>query len=257
MFDLAGIRVLVTGGSRGIGLGIAKVFAQAGAAVAVSARNTDDLARAAEQLRALGAAAVATVSTDVSVRDAADAMVASVTDQLGGLDVLCANAGIFPSAALTDMTSADLTEIFGVNVGGTVFAVQAALPALTQSGRGRIVLTSSITGPITGYAGWSHYGASKAAQLGFMRSAALELALHGITINAVLPGNILTEGLQSLGAEYCANMTAAVPLGFLGAPEDIGTAVAFLATSEARYITGQALVVDGGQTLPEGPDAFA
>ena len=118
-----------------------------------------------------------------------------------------------------------------------------------------MILTSSITGPITGFPGWSHYGASKAAQLGFMRTAAIELAPHHITVNAVLPGNIYTEGLADMGEDYIAGMTRAIPAGTLGKPEDIGYLAAFLATSEAGYITGQAIAVDGGQVLPESPDA--
>jgi len=129
--------------------------------------------------------------------------------------------------------------------------VQACLPALAASGRGRVILTSSITGPITGFPGWAHYGASKAGQLGFLRTAAIELAASGITINAVLPGNIVTEGLEDLGEEYQEQMAASIPLRRLGTVEEIGHAALFLATDEAGYITGQTIVVDGGQVLPE------
>ncbi|HNM97355.1 MAG TPA: SDR family oxidoreductase, partial [Marmoricola sp.] len=129
-------------------------------------------------------------------------------------------------------------------------------PHLKASGRGRVIVTSSITGPVTGYPGWSHYGASKAAQLGFMRTAAIELAPHGITVNAVLPGNIATEGLADLGAEYRASMEASIPQGRLGDVTDIGNAALFFATDEAAYVTGQALVVDGGQILPESLEAL-
>ena len=135
--------------------------------------------------------------------------------------------------------------------------VQAAAAALRESGRGRVVVTSSITGNVTGYPGWSHYGATKAAQMGFVRSAAMELAKDGITINAVMPGNVVTPGLVALGEEYMRRMAAAVPLGCLGEPRDVGEAVAFLASDGARYITGQAIVVDGGQILPESPEAIA
>ena len=132
-----------------------------------------------------------------------------------------------------------------------MLSVQACLPALEKSGHGRIVLTSSITGPVTGFPGWSHYGASKAAQLGFMRTAAIELAPKKITVNAVLPGNIATEGLADMGAEYRKAMEASVPQGRLGEVDDIGNAALFFATKEAAYVTGQALVIDGGQILPE------
>ena len=129
--------------------------------------------------------------------------------------------------------------------------MKACLPELPRSGHGRVVLTSSITGPITGFPGWSHYGASKAGQLGFLRTAAIELAASGITINAVLPGNIVTEGLDELGEEYNAQMAASIPLRRLGTVEEIGYAALFFATDEAGYITGQTIVVDGGQVLPE------
>jgi 3-oxoacyl-[acyl-carrier protein] reductase len=118
------------------------------------------------------------------------------------------------------------------------------------------VLTSSITGPITGYPGWSHYGASKAAQLGFLKTAAIELAPRRITINAVMPGNIATEGLDGMGEDYIRGMEAAIPQHRLGTVEDIGYAALYFASDEAGYVTGQTLVVDGGQVLPESPAAL-
>jgi 3-oxoacyl-[acyl-carrier protein] reductase len=138
-----------------------------------------------------------------------------------------------------------------------LLSVIACLPALEASGHGRVVLTSSITGPITGFPGWAHYGASKAGQLGFMRTAAVELARKNITVNAVLPGNILTEGLQQLGEDYQSSMAASIPAGRLGTVDDIANVCLFLATDEAAYVTGQAIAVDGGQVLPESLDAMA
>jgi 3-oxoacyl-[acyl-carrier protein] reductase len=255
MFSMAGKSVLVTGGSKGIGRGIASVFAAGGAHVAVGARSRADLDSAVDVLDGLGAGKVIGVTVDVSDRESCDAMAQTVVEAFGGLDVLCANAGIFPDAPLQSMTPDQLTEVLDVNVKGTVYSVQACLDALIASGRGRVVLTSSITGPITGLPGWSHYGASKAAQLGFMRTAAIELAPHKVTVNAVLPGNILTEGLADLGDDYLAGMARAIPAGALGTPEDIGYAAAFLASDEAAFITGQAITVDGGQVLPESQDA--
>ena len=143
------------------------------------------------------------------------------------------------------------------NLKGAFLTVKACLPYLKKSDQGRIVLTSSITGPITGFPGWSHYGATKAGQLGFMRTASIELAKYGVTINAILPGNILTEGLAALGPEYQRSMAASIPLGRLGTVEDVGYAALFLASKEAGYITGQTIVVDGGQILPESLDALA
>jgi 3-oxoacyl-[acyl-carrier protein] reductase len=255
MFSLTGKSVLVTGGSKGIGKGIASVFAQAGADVAIAARSAADLDSAVAELDGLGPGKVLGVSVDVRQPDSCAAMAAAVVEAFGGIDVLCANAGIFPEAPLKTMTVGQFDEVFDINVKGNVFSVQACLDALIASGRGRIILTSSITGPITGFPGWSHYGASKAAQLGFMRTAAIELAPHRITVNAVLPGNVYTEGLADLGEDYLAQMARSIPNGALGKPEDIGYAAAFLATDEAGYITGQSITVDGGQVLPESPEA--
>src|SRR5664279_172400 len=124
------------------------------------------------------------------------------------------------------------------------------MSALAVSGHGRVVVTSSITGPITGVPGWTHYGASKAAQFGFARAAAMELAPQGITVNAILPGTILSDGLRDLGMNLDEE-AAAIPLQRLGDPRDIGHAALFFASDEASYITGQTLVVDGGVTLIE------
>src|SRR5439155_385729 len=193
----------------------------------------------------------------VASREDCRRVAAIAQERLGGVDVLCANAGIFPDGRLEDLTEDDLDQVFGTNLKGTILSVQACLPALAASGRGRVILTSSITGPITGFPGWTHYGASKAGQLGFMRTAAIELAPRGITVNAVLPGNIVTEGLAEMGEEYAAGMTAAIPMRRLGTVDEIGYAALFLATDEAAYITGQTIVVDGGQVLPESPEAMA
>jgi len=193
---------------------------------------------------------------DVTTRAGAASIAAAAVAAFGGIDVLCANAGIFPAAKLDTMTDAQWDEVFTVNVKGMFLTVQACLPELKKSGAGRIVITSSITGPITGFPGWSHYGATKSAQLGFMRTAAIELAKFGITVNAVLPGNIATEGLAALGPDYAASAAAIIPLKRLGSVEDIGHAAAFFASPEAGYITGQALAIDGGQVLPESPQAL-
>ncbi len=117
------------------------------------------------------------------------------------------------------------------------------------------MITSSITGPITGFPGWSHYGASKAGQLGFIRTAAIELAKYGITVNAVMPGNILTEGLEDMGDDYLTQMASSIPLKRLGSVEDIANAMLYFASEEAGYVTGQTIVVDGGQVLPESLEA--
>lgn len=181
---------------------------------------------------------------------------ATVAAEFGGVDILCANAGIFPLAKLEELTGSTWDEVFATNLKGMLFSIQACLPYLKRSVAGRIVLTSSITGPLTGYPGWSHYGATKAGMLGFMRTAALELARFKITINAVLPGTIMTEGLSDLSSKYLDSITASIPLKRFGTVEEIGHAVAFLASEAASFITGQTLVADGGQTLPESLQAL-
>ena len=253
--SISGRSVLVTGGTKGIGKGVAAAFAAEGANVVIVGRDPEAGERAVDELTAKGGT-VSFVPGDVSLAEDCAAAVAAAQERHGGLDIVCANAGIFPAATLAEMTAQELEEVLGVNLKGTFYIVQAALPALQRSGRGRVILTSSITGPITGFTGWSHYGASKAGQLGFMRSAALELARSGITVNAVMPGNIATEGLADLGEDYIATMEASIPLKRLGSIEDIASAALFFATEEAGYITGQTLVIDGGQTVPESLEAM-
>jgi len=245
---VTGRTVLVTGGTKGIGKAIAQVFAGAGARVAVAGRDPETGAGAVRDLENTGAD-IAYVRGDVSIAEDAERMVAETVERFGGLDVLCANAGVFPSVRLQDMTADDIDAIFATNVKGMMLTIKAAAPALGRSGHGRVIITSSITGPITGYPGWSHYGATKSAQLGFLHTAAIELAPHKITVNAVLPGNIETEGLEELGPEYRRRMEASIPQGRLGTGADIGHAALFLATDEAAYITGQTLHINGGMAM--------
>jgi 3-oxoacyl-[acyl-carrier protein] reductase len=248
--SIEGRSVIVTGASKGIGKGIAKVFAAKGARVLVVARNIGPAEATANEIRAAGGNESA-FAADVSSWADAQRVAAEAKAQFSGIDILCSNAGIFPAAKLHELTAEAWDEVLGINLKGTFLTIKACLPAMKVKRKGRIVITSSITGPITGYPGWSHYGASKAGQLGFMHTAAIELAPHNITINAVMPGNIKTEGLDGMGAEYLGQMTASIPMKRLGSVEDIAYAALFFASDEAAYITGQTLVVDGGQVLPE------
>jgi 3-oxoacyl-[acyl-carrier protein] reductase len=252
--SIAGRSVIVTGASRGIGKGIAKVFARHGGKVLVVSRKLDEAEAVAAELRAAGGIAKG-FKADVAKLDDMRAMADYAASEFGGVDVLCANAGIFPQVRIEELSSETWDDTMAVNLKGTFHAVKACVPYLKRTGQGRIILTSSITGPVTGFPGWTHYGATKAGQLGFMRTACLELAKFGITVNAVLPGNVLTEGLISLGPDYERQMAAAVPLGKLGTVEDIGYAALFFASKEAGYVTGQALVIDGGQIVPESFEA--
>lgn len=247
--------VLITGAAKGIGRGIATVFASEGAALAIADIDEQVGRQTAAELASRYRAAVDFVATDVTNRASCQAAVQSVLTKHGRVDVLISNAGVYPQAYLDTMTEEDWDRIFAINVKGMFFMVTAVLPGMRERGYGRIVLTSSVTGPITGYPGWAHYGATKAAMLGFMRSAAIEVAQQGVTINAVMPGNIMTEGMEGMGQEYIDNLAASIPMKKLGTPADIGYAMLFLASDEAAYITGQTIVVDGGQVLPEGAGA--
>jgi 3-oxoacyl-[acyl-carrier protein] reductase len=218
--------------------------------VVVAARGIREAESVVGEIVAAGGTAKA-LTADVTRQADMLALAKFTVDTFGAIDILCANAGIFPASPLGEMTEADFDQVMNTNLKGMFLTVSACLPAMKQKKNGRIILTSSITGPVTGFTGWSHYGASKAGQLGFMRTAALELAPYGITVNAVLPGNIATEGLAGMGPDYISSMEAAVPLRRLGSVTDIANAALFFATDEAAYITGQSLVIDGGQILPE------
>jgi len=250
--SLKGKSVIVTGGSKGIGRGIATVFARQGAKVTIAARNEDDLKKAAGEIAGDVRYEVCDVSDWTSVKG----MVDSTAAAQGGLHVMCANAGAFPQTKIVDMDPGEWDRVMATNLRSAFLSVKAAIPHFQKAGKGRVVLTSSITGPITGFPGWSHYGASKAGQLGFLKTAAMELSRYNTTINAVMPGNIYTEGLQDLGQEYLDTMAASIPLKRLGAVEDIGNAALFFASDEAGYITGQQVVVDGGQIIPESLDSL-
>ncbi len=250
--SLADRSVIVTGGSKGIGRGIATVFARHGAKVTIAARGEDALKKAAAEIGGQVRHELCDVSDWESVR----AMVDRTAAAQGGLDVLCANAGAFPQTKIVDMDPSEWDDVLATNLRSSFLCVKAAIPHFQAAGKGRVVLTSSITGPITGFPGWTHYGASKAGQLGFLKTAAMELSRYNTTINAVMPGNIYTEGLQDLGQEYLDTMAASIPLKRLGSVEDIGNAALFFASDEAAYITGQQIVVDGGQIIPESLEAI-
>lgn len=253
--SIAGRTAIVTGATRGIGRGIARVLASEGANLVLVSRRAEDGEKAIAEMTEAGGRAIH-VAADVTDWQAMQGVVAEAEKVYGGIDILCANAGIFPQARIADLSPEDWDHVQAVNLKGTFLGVKACLPAFVRRGQGRVIVTSSITGPITGYPGWTHYGASKAGQLGFIRTAAIELAKHKVTVNAVLPGNVVTEGLEGLGQDYLDTMAASIPLGRLGSVEDIGHAVLFLASDEAGYITGQTIVVDGGQTLPESLEAL-
>jgi len=220
--------------------------------VALCDLDADLAAETATELRVQGLDVFA-LTMDVTDRSSVVAMAERVVAHHGRIDIVAANAGIYPVAELADIDDRLWDHVMDVNVKGALNVVQACMPSMVSRRYGRVVLTSSITGPITGQPGFAHYGASKAAMLGFMRSLAVELATSGVTINAVLPGNVATPGFADTSDEHQRLMMTSIPMGRYADPEEIGWAVRFLASPEAGYITGQTLVVDGGQVLPEAP----
>lgn len=250
MKQLVGKNALVTGATRGIGRGISQVFAENGASVMLVGRTSEDGANATDDVRAHGGRA-AFHPADVSNWSDVTNSVAATVKAFGSVDILCCNVGIYPSASIADMSVEDWDHIMAVNLKSTFLYVKACLPQFVAKPGGRVLIVSSITGPVTGHPGWSHYGASKAGQLGFLRSAALELAQYKATVNAILPGNIAADGVSAAEKVYASAMARHIPLGRLGLAKEVGSAAAFLASEQAAFITGQTLVVDGGQTLFE------
>jgi 3-oxoacyl-[acyl-carrier protein] reductase len=252
MKDMGGRVAVVTGAANGVGWGIAKVLAGERARVVVVDVDAEAAGRAVAGLTESGHDALA-VQADVVDRGELDAMAAQVLEHYGRIDILAANAGIYqPSVPLEAMQDAVWDRIMDINVKGVVHSIQACLPAMRRERYGRVVVTSSITGPLVGAPSLSHYAASKAALLGLMRSAALEFVSDGITVNAVMPGNVRTPGIEAFDAQFVQGMIDSIPMKRLAEPEDVGWAVRFLASEEAAYITGQTIVIDGGQVLPEG-----
>jgi 3-oxoacyl-[acyl-carrier protein] reductase len=242
---------IITGAGQGIGKGIAEVFARERAKVVVADLNPVTGMKTATEIAELYRTKTHFVAVDVTNQAATKALAAEVVDRFKRIDILCHNVGIYPPASIEETTEALWDRVLDTNLKSALFMVAAVLPAMRDQRYGRIVFTSSITGPVTGIANYSHYGASKAGILGFMRTAALEVAQHQVTVNAVLPGNILTPGMVLQGDEYMEAQRRRIPLGRLGNPQDVGHAMLFLASDEAEYITGQTIIVDGGQTLPE------
>lgn len=253
VFGLEGKVALVTGGGRGIGAAIAQVFAEAGASVLIANRTGSAGEAVAGALRERGLQAQA-MACDIGRRDEAERAVAEAVRVFGALDIVVHNAAVNPWAAIDAMSDEQLDETLAVNLKACFWLAQAAVPHLRKRGGGRLLVTSSVTGPRVAMPGSAHYAASKAGVNGFIRTAALEYARQGITVNGVEPGYIAKQGGSLLSdPAKAARIARHIPVGELGRPEDIAYAMRFLASPAARYITGQTIVVDGGSTLPESP----
>lgn len=212
------------------------------------------MAAAAESLREGGAKATA-IAADVTSQEDVTRAVGHIVGARGRIDICVSNAALLgPRVPVEELGTDEFRRMIEVNLIGAYQVLHEVLPSMRQAGYGRLVVISSITGPVTGFPGFAHYGASKAALVGMVRNLAVELAADGVTVNAVLPGNIATEGAAAAEGDtgYFDAMTALIPAGRLGEARDIAYAVRYLAAPEASYVTGQSLVVDGGATLPEG-----
>jgi 3-oxoacyl-[acyl-carrier protein] reductase len=244
--DLTNRVAMVTGSARGIGRGIALKLAEVGANVAVN-----DIPSAAEalegvvkEIQALNRQALA-VTADVSSPEDVAHMVESVVNALGKVDILVNNAGVTRDGLVMRMSDEDWNTVLNVDLKSAFLCTRAVLRPMLKQRWGRIVSIASIVG-IAGNAGQANYAAAKAGVIAFTKSVAKEVASRGITVNAIAPGYIDTKMTQSLDEKQSAELMKRIPIGYAGTPRDVAEAVAFLASEEARYITGQVLGVDGG-----------
>ncbi|MDH5770476.1 MAG: SDR family oxidoreductase [Candidatus Bathyarchaeota archaeon] len=248
MFELKDKVAIVTGAGRGIGRGIALSLAKNGAKVVVT-DISDEIFEVVKEIEATGSQGLA-VKCDVTDREQVDGAVKKTLEIFGRIDILVNNAGIYPFKSFTEMTEEEWDKVMNVNVKGIFNFTKAVLPKMIEQKYGKIISISSIAGSVVGYASLVHYSASKAAVLGFTRSLAIEVAQHGINVNAVCPGPIETPGTkEGLTKEVYEQTKKTIPLGRWGQPEDIGNVVVFLASDKSSYITGQCIVADGGTTI--------
>jgi 3-oxoacyl-[acyl-carrier protein] reductase len=243
--ELEGQVAVVTGGSRGIGLAIARTLAEAGARVAVLGRNGERAAAAAAELPGEGHVGLA---CDVGDPQQAAAAVAAVLDGLGPVDILVNNAGITRDNILLRMKDEDFDEVIATNLKGAFNLTRAVTRGMMKRRRGVILNISSVVG-LTGNAGQANYAASKAGMVGLTKSVAQELASRGVRCNALAPGFIRTDMTEALTDSQVDALTERIPLGTLGEPDDVAGVARFLVGPEARYITGQVVAVDGGMVM--------
>lgn len=246
-FDLSGRVALVTGGGRGIGAAICRSFAEAGAFVIIANRSVAPAEALAEDLDMAEAVAFRDLS-----RPGLTALVDDAVARHGRLDILVHNAGGTDWTAIADLDEQTLAETIALNLTTFIWLAQAARPHMASQGWGRLLATSSVTGPKAAMPGTAHYAAAKAGLNGFIRTAALEFARDGITVNGVEPGFIdKPTGSLFTDPEKRARIESYMPGGRLGRAEDIAAAMLYLAAPEAQFVTGQTIAVDGGALLPE------
>lgn len=248
---LTGLTALITGAGRGIGASIARRFAAEGATVVLTARTASDLESVQKEILAAGGQA-ACIAADIGTAEGVQSVLAACGEGAGQMDILVHNAGIFPFAPIEQVTDEIWHQVMDVNLTSAMRLTRGLAPGMRQRGFGRLLFTSSVTGNRVAVAGVAHYAASKAGLNGFIRTAALEFATDGITVNGVEPGLIETPGANSVTSEEeRAAMARFVPMKRWGKPDDIAAAMLYLAGRDAGYITGQTIIVDGGALLPE------
>lgn len=239
---------VVTGAGRGIGHAIAVRLASEGARVASVSRTEANAKKTAEEINASRADAAKAYAVDVADHAAVQKIGAQILEDFGRVDILVNNAGVTRDGLSMRMPVEDWDTVLNTNLKGAFNFVQALVRSMTKQRSGRIINISSVIGLI-GNAGQANYAASKAGLIGLTKVIARELASRGITCNAVAPGFIATDMTSGLPEELKTGVVKQIPLGCFGAPEDIASAVAFLASAEAKYITGQVLTVDGGMVM--------
>jgi 3-oxoacyl-[acyl-carrier protein] reductase len=239
---------VVTGAGRGIGHAIAIRFAKEGARVASVSRTEANAQKTADEINATRADAARAYAVDVADQAAVQKAAAQIFEDFGRVDILVNNAGVTRDGLSMRMSLDDWDTVLNTNLKGAFNFIQAVMRPMIKQRSGRIINISSIAGLI-GNAGQANYAASKAGLIGLTKTLARELASRGITVNAVAPGLIETDMTTVLSEEIRQNILKNVPLGKLGEPEDIAGAVAYLASAEAKYITGQVLTVDGGMVM--------
>lgn len=239
--------VIVTGATKGIGLGIAEKFASLGARIVVSSRNQAECDKIAKSIASRFKAKAVGISCDMAKPEQVKSLVDGAVKKFGRLDIFVNNAGIYPYKPISSMEEADWDSVIDANLKGSLFSIKESASAMKAGGK--IVIISSIASMV-GFAGLAHYCASKAGVNGLVRAAALELAQRGITVNAIAPGAIETPGASGAMDDAAKKgAAAAIPLKRWGTPKDIAHAAAYLCSDGAGYVTGQVLVVDGGWTI--------